>query len=164
MPRAAAPGRARARPAAVRATARAPRAPSSRPARPHPPRPSRQGGFARCFKFLYREKNRVLAGKVVDKESLHKARAKSKVRDRAPPRAVPHAAPNRPHPPARAAPQLLAEIKIHRSVCHKNIVGFDTFFEDNTNVYMMLEVCPNQVRAGAAARARARVRCECDSV
>jgi hypothetical protein len=45
-----------------------------------PATPLIQGGFARCFKFLHREKNRVLAGKVVDKESLHKARAKSKVR------------------------------------------------------------------------------------
>ncbi len=60
-----------------------------------------------------------MAGKVVDKETLNKARAKSK---------------------------LLAEIKIHRSVSHKYIVGFESFFEDAVNVYMMLEVCPNQVR------------------
>jgi hypothetical protein len=39
-----------------------------------------KGGFARCFKFMNREKNRAVAGKVVDKETLNKARAKSKVR------------------------------------------------------------------------------------
>jgi serine/threonine protein kinase len=101
----------------------------------------------------------VLAGKVVDKESLHKARAKSKVRGRragggrgvrAPRETVPLTPAPVPRPP-----QLLAEIKIHRSISHRNIVGFETFFEDNTNVYMMLEVCPNQVRrSGGRARGR----------
>jgi len=47
---------------------------------------------------------------------------------------------------ATSLEQLLAEIKIHRSVSHQYIVGFESFFEDNLNVYMMLEVCPNQVR------------------
>lgn len=38
-----------------------------------------QGGFAKCFKFTMQGRNKIVAGKVVDKESLHKARAKSKV-------------------------------------------------------------------------------------
>ena len=47
--------------------------------------------------------------------------------------------------PSPAAPQLLAEIKIHRSLSHPFVVGFDSFFEDRANVYIMLELCPHQV-------------------
>lgn len=54
---------------------------------------------------------------MVDKETLTKARAKNK---------------------------LLAEIKIHRSLQHRYIVGFETFFEDRTNVYIILELCSSQ--------------------
>jgi serine/threonine protein kinase len=38
----------------------------------------------------------------------------------------------------------MSEIKIHRSLNHANIVGFEHFFEDSENVYIMLELCPNQ--------------------
>jgi len=37
--------------------------------------------------------------------------------------------------------QLYAEIKIHRSLEHPNIVQFQDCFEDNDNVYMTLELC-----------------------
>lgn len=40
--------------------------------------------------------------------------------------------------------QLLAEIQIHRQLRHPRVVGFDTFFEDDENVYLMLELCTNQ--------------------
>jgi serine/threonine protein kinase len=57
--------------------------------------------------------------------------------------------------PARL--QLLAEIKIHRSLSHRYVVGFESFFEDRHNVYIMLELCGNQVRhAGRTAGARRR--------
>ena len=39
--------------------------------------------------------------------------------------------------------QLYAEIKIHRSLTHPNIVTFHDCFEDNDNVYMTLELCPS---------------------
>jgi cell cycle serine/threonine-protein kinase CDC5/MSD2 len=39
--------------------------------------------------------------------------------------------------------QLYAEIKIHRSLEHPNIVHFIDCFEDDTNVYMTLELCTN---------------------
>ena len=38
----------------------------------------------------------------------------------------------------------MSEIKIHRSLHHNNIVGFEHFFEDNENVYILLELCSNQ--------------------
>ena len=37
----------------------------------------------------------------------------------------------------------MSEIKIHRSVKHESIVGFEHFFEDQDNVYILLELCPN---------------------
>ncbi len=38
----------------------------------------------------------------------------------------------------------MSEIKIHRSLHHNNIVGFEHFFEDSKNVYITLELCSNQ--------------------
>jgi serine/threonine protein kinase len=44
---------------------------------------------------------------------------------------------------SRARTKLLSEIKIHRSLQHKHIVGFEHFFEDHDNVYILLELCVN---------------------
>jgi polo-like kinase 1 len=38
----------------------------------------------------------------------------------------------------------MSEIKIHRSLRHEYIVGFEHFFEDSENVYILLELCENQ--------------------
>ena len=40
--------------------------------------------------------------------------------------------------------KLLSEIKIHKSLRHPNIVNFVDCFEDDVNVYILLEICPNQ--------------------
>jgi polo-like kinase 1 len=58
----------------------------------------------------------VQAAKIIMKSSLTKSRAKAK---------------------------LMSEIKIHRSLHHNNIVGFEHFFEDAENVYILLELCTN---------------------
>ncbi|CAG9330164.1 unnamed protein product [Blepharisma stoltei] len=76
-----------------------------------------KGGFARCYEFTSLETRKIAAAKVVPKASLAKARAKQK---------------------------LMSEIKIHRSLHHPNIVSFEHFFEDNENVYILLELCTNQ--------------------
>lgn len=76
-----------------------------------------KGGFARVYEFTSLETRKLYAGKVVVKASLTKSRAKQK---------------------------LMSEIKIHRSLRHTNIVGFEHFFEDAENVYILLELCPNQ--------------------
>ena len=41
----------------------------------------------------------------------------------------------------------MSEIKIHRSLHHIHIVGFEHFFEDSENVYILLEMCTNQVKS-----------------
>jgi len=38
----------------------------------------------------------------------------------------------------------MSEIRIHRALHHPNIVAFEHFFEDNENVYILLEICQNQ--------------------
>jgi polo-like kinase 1 len=73
-----------------------------------------KGGFAKCFEFTNLETKRVSAAKIIAKSSLTKSRAKQK---------------------------LMSEIKIHRSLHHNNIVGFEHFFEDAENVYILLELC-----------------------
>lgn len=76
-----------------------------------------KGGFAKCYEFTNTDTKRVSAAKVIPKSALTKSRAKQK---------------------------LMSEIKIHRSLHHTNIVGFEHFFEDNENVYILLELCSNQ--------------------
>lgn len=76
-----------------------------------------KGGFARVFEFYCQESKQVTAGKVLPKNSLLKARARQK---------------------------LMNEIKIHRSLHNKNVVGFDHYFEDGENIYILLELCTNQ--------------------
>ena len=39
---------------------------------------------------------------------------------------------------------MFSEIKIHKSLSHNNIVKFLHSFEDPENVYLLLELCPNQ--------------------
>lgn len=41
--------------------------------------------------------------------------------------------------------KLLAEINIHRSLKHSNIVRFYNVVEDKDNIYLILELCENRV-------------------
>jgi polo-like kinase 1 len=62
-----------------------------------------KGGFAKCYEFTNDSSKKVYASKVILKSSLTKKRAKQK---------------------------LISEIKIHKSLNHKHIVGFEHYFED----------------------------------
>ncbi|KAJ6510017.1 kinase-like domain-containing protein [Mycena vitilis] len=74
-----------------------------------------EGGFARVYE-VKDANNKRLACKVVTMSSLKTKKAKTK---------------------------LYAEIKIHRSLSHPNIVTFIDCFEGDDNVYMTLELCPS---------------------
>lgn len=76
-----------------------------------------KGGFAKVYEFLSLDTKQVSAAKLIPKASLSKARARQK---------------------------LMSEIKIHRSLHHPSIVRFEHFFEDDENVYILLELCANQ--------------------
>lgn len=78
-----------------------------------------KGGFAKVYEFVSLDSNKpkVQAAKIVPKQNLVKTRSRQK---------------------------LMSEIKIHRALHHENIVSFEHFFEDEENVYIMLELCNNQ--------------------
>ena len=40
---------------------------------------------------------------------------------------------------------MISEIKIHRSSKHRNICELERAFEDDDNIYMLLELCKNRV-------------------
>ncbi|KAK7583839.1 hypothetical protein V9T40_004802 [Parthenolecanium corni] len=73
-----------------------------------------KGGFAKCYEIKDTNTNRTYAGKIVSKKLLVKSNQKEK---------------------------MTQEITIHRSVRHKQIVGFHGFFEDDDFVYVILELC-----------------------
>jgi len=76
-----------------------------------------KGGFAKCYEFTSLETKKLTAAKIIAKSTLTKTRARQK---------------------------LISEIKIHKSLRHANVVGFEHVFEDQENVYILLELCTNQ--------------------
>ena len=76
-----------------------------------------RGGFARCYEFICQDNNKRFAAKVINKQNLTTERQKQKLR---------------------------TEIKIHKSLHHNQVVAFEHNFEDNENVYILLEMCKNQ--------------------
>ncbi|EDO18857.1 hypothetical protein Kpol_1023p26 [Vanderwaltozyma polyspora DSM 70294] len=74
-----------------------------------------EGGFARCFQ-MKDDDGKVFAAKTVAKISIKSEKARNK---------------------------LLSEIQIHKNMRHQNIVHFIDCFEDDINVYILLEICPN---------------------
>ena len=76
-----------------------------------------KGGFAKCYEFKCLNNKKTYAVKIIDKASMTKSSTKSK---------------------------LKSEIKIHKSMSHINIVKFEHYFEDNENVYILLEICKNK--------------------
>ena len=76
-----------------------------------------KGGFAKCYELKRVDNGRIFAAKIFDKQGLANGRSKKK---------------------------LINEIKIHKKLNNANIVGFEKFFEDKDNVYILLELCSNQ--------------------
>lgn len=76
-----------------------------------------KGGFASVYEFICQDTQEIYACKIISKDYLQKPRARQK---------------------------LFFEIKIHRSMHHPHIVQFFRFFEDQRNIYVLLELCQNQ--------------------
>ncbi|KAJ3127555.1 Cell cycle serine/threonine-protein kinase cdc5/MSD2 [Physocladia obscura] len=74
-----------------------------------------EGGFARCYQVTG-PSGEPLAAKIIRKDSLKTQKQKAK---------------------------LFAEIKIHQTMNHPAIVAFNHVFEDDENVYIILELCEN---------------------
>nr|XP_032517866.1 serine/threonine-protein kinase polo isoform X3 [Danaus plexippus plexippus] len=73
-----------------------------------------KGGFAKCYEIQDIATNQIYAGKIVSKKLMVKSSQKEK---------------------------MSQEISIHRSLQHKHVVGFHSFFEDSLNIYIVLELC-----------------------
>ncbi|NP_001296511.1 serine/threonine-protein kinase polo [Bombyx mandarina] len=73
-----------------------------------------KGGFAKCYEIQDIASNQIYAGKIVSKKLIVKSSHKEK---------------------------MAQEISIHRSLQHKHVVGFHSFFEDSLNIYIILELC-----------------------
>lgn len=76
--------------------------------------PKKQGGFALCYEILDIQTQDVYAAKVVSKKMMMKHNQKEKMKQ---------------------------EIKIHQSLSHPNVVRFLSCFDDDKNVYIVLELC-----------------------
>ena len=42
--------------------------------------------------------------------------------------------------------QILREVELQRDLKHRNVVEFHSYFEDDNNVYIILENCSRKVR------------------
>ncbi|KAG1054715.1 hypothetical protein G6F43_003292 [Rhizopus delemar] len=84
------------------------------------------GGFAKVYRVT-NETGKEYAVKVIAKASLMDSKRKEK---------------------------LIAEINIHRSLCHEYIVQYQSCFEDKYNVYIILEYCKNATLNNLLSRRR----------
>ncbi|KAL4237040.1 Serine/threonine-protein kinase plk2 [Mactra antiquata] len=73
-----------------------------------------KGGFARCYEILDLNSNKVYAGKIISKHRI-----------------------SRPH----QRQKIMREVELQRNLKHTNVVEFHSFFEDDENVYIVLENC-----------------------
>ncbi|XP_054848719.1 serine/threonine-protein kinase PLK1-like [Eublepharis macularius] len=73
-----------------------------------------RGGFAKCYELTDVESRAVFAGKVVSKALLLKAPQREK---------------------------MAMEVAIHRGLQHRHVVGFHGCFEDDSFVFVVLELC-----------------------
>ena len=76
-----------------------------------------RGGFAYCYEYKCVDNNKIFAIKVINKDNIKLPRQRQK---------------------------LMSEIKIHKSLHHNQVVAFEHNFEDEKNVYILLEICRHQ--------------------
>lgn len=70
--------------------------------------------FKMCFQITNTNNENVYAGKFVSKEVLNEYQMKEK---------------------------LVLEISMHKTLKHENTVGFHEFFDDESYIYIVLELC-----------------------
>uniref|UniRef100_A0A1A9ZCY3 polo kinase n=1 Tax=Glossina pallidipes TaxID=7398 RepID=A0A1A9ZCY3_GLOPL len=93
-----------------------------------------KGGFAKCYEIVDVATNDVYAGKIVSKMLLMKHNQEEK---------------------------MTQEITIHSSIGHPNIVKFHRFFEDNYNIYIVLELCKKRSMMELHKRRKTITEYEC---
>ncbi|KAM7354973.1 serine/threonine-protein kinase polo [Cochliomyia hominivorax] len=93
-----------------------------------------KGGFAKCYEIIDVVTNDVYAGKIVSKKLMMKHNQKEK---------------------------MTQEITIHNSLNHPNIVKFHGFFEDTSNIYIVLELCKKRSMMELHKRRKTITEYEC---
>ncbi|XP_046372425.2 serine/threonine-protein kinase PLK1-like isoform X2 [Haliotis rufescens] len=73
-----------------------------------------KGGFARCYELLDLNSNKIYAGKIISKTRIAKPHQRQKI---------------------------VREVELQKDLKHKHVVEFHSYFEDNENVYIILENC-----------------------
>ncbi|KAK6172024.1 hypothetical protein SNE40_018426 [Patella caerulea] len=73
-----------------------------------------KGGFARCYELLDLNSNKIYAGKIISKTRIAKPHQRQKI---------------------------IREVDLQKNLKHRNVVEFHSFFEDDENVYIILENC-----------------------
>ncbi|KAH3698953.1 serine/threonine-protein kinase PLK1-like [Dreissena polymorpha] len=73
-----------------------------------------KGGFAKCYEMLDLSSNKIYAGKIIHKHRISKPHQRQKI---------------------------MREVELQRYLKHRNVVEFHSFFEDDENVYIVLENC-----------------------
>ncbi|RUS82584.1 hypothetical protein EGW08_009658 [Elysia chlorotica] len=73
-----------------------------------------KGGFARCYEILNLTTNKIYAGKIISKTRIAKPHQKQKI---------------------------LREVQLQKHLKHRHVVEFNSYFEDDSNVYIILENC-----------------------
>jgi polo-like kinase 1 len=96
--------------------------------------PFTQGGFAKCYEICNVATGETFAGKIVSKKLMIKHDQKEK---------------------------MTQEIQIHKSLNHVNIVGFHSFFDDQFNVYIVLELCKKRSMMELHKRRKTVTEYEC---
>lgn len=92
-----------------------------------------KGGFAKCYEIRDSKSHRVFAGKIVPKSQITRSNQREK---------------------------MTQEISIHRTLNHKNVVGFCSFFDDPQNIYIVLELCRKRSMMELHKRRKALTECE----
>ena len=61
----------------------------------------------------------------------------------------------------RRRQKMQSELQIHRQLNHPHIVKFQRFFEDEKNVYILLELCSNQTLSELVRKRKTLTEFEC---
>ena len=96
-----------------------------------------KGGFGECYEFKCEKSEKKFACKIIDKETLHNYNISENKNEIINEKSFEK---NKKH----LKELLKNEIKIHNQLHHPYIVSFEHYFEDNKNVYILLELCQNQ--------------------
>ena len=94
-----------------------------------------KGGYAKCYLLTCLNNNKEYVGKLLSKEAIKKPNKELDLLDTD--------EETKEKIILKGKKNLISEKNIHQELSHKNIVKFHTTFEDDENLYLILEYCKN---------------------